>query len=201
MTGWCGILLPWLVLGVGKLFGTDNPDKWWKSISDTYYSQAGPLFIGIMSLCCGILIGYEGYDKLDDIISSIAAIFGFLLVIFPCELKSARVWNLFMLSMEITNIIHYITAFGFLVTLAFMPAFRFTKSNGQPTTRKGVRNIVYITCSATMIFSMALGLVLSKFIDTDFPIFWTGEMLAFMAFGISWLVKSDSYPILRDVPR
>ena len=71
--GWLGMLLPLIVLALCLIFGYGVPD----SISATFYlaPTVAPFMI-ILGAAGILLISYMGYDKQDDIICTIAGIFG-----------------------------------------------------------------------------------------------------------------------------
>jgi hypothetical protein len=70
--GWLGILLPWLIVLLLGYF------PW--SISVTYYTyEAGPVFMIVLGSASFLLFSYKGYERIDDIINSIVALFGLLI--------------------------------------------------------------------------------------------------------------------------
>ena len=74
-----------------------------------------------------------------------------------------------------------------------MSFFLFTKTGDQPITkRKKIRNIIYRVCGIGMLVSFAL-----LFIPAD-NVTWIVEAIALFFFGLSWIVKSDACPFLRD---
>ena len=76
MIGALGMLLPWLVALITL--------SWPQSISITYYSlYAVGTFMVVLGSAGILLINYKGYDTLDDVISTIAGIFGILICLFP----------------------------------------------------------------------------------------------------------------------
>ena len=142
MIGWLGALLPWLVVLLLGYFPA--------SISETYYSyEAGPVFMIVLGSASFLLFSYKGYERKDDIINSIAGLFGLLICLFPCEWYYERVGT-FQLPMMASVIIHYISAVGFFGLLAVNSLFLFTKTNGNMTMKKKARNIIYRICGVGM---------------------------------------------------
>ena len=149
-----------------------------------------------------LLINYKGYEKIDDIMATIAGIFGILICLFPMtyvdnpEIKT----GVLHLPSNISNIFHCISAFGFFGTLAFMSFFLFTKTNDKPnmTKEKKIKNIIYRVCGIGMMAAFLL--LLLNFIPNFAPynLTWIVEAIALFFFGVSWIVKSDSISFLKD---
>ena len=197
VAGFWGMLIPWAVYFFGFVFGTRNPEGWYMSISATYYSNAMMAFLVCMGISCGALIAYNQYTKMDDILSSVAGACGIILALFPCELLTTTPWNIFMLPMRYTSIIHYAAAFGFFGSLTILVGFYFTKSKGTQTTQKMNRNRLYKFCAIWMGFSIAIGFGFKLgFPHSPIPFVWIGEALALQFFGIAWLTKGGV--ILKD---
>ena len=183
MLGWLGLLLPGLVV----LLCGEFP----RSISATYYTyEAGPVFMIIMGASCFLLISYKGYELIDDIVNSIAGVFGLLLCLFPCKLDLTTVGT-FQIPVAVSDVIHTVSAIGFFVLLAFNSLFLFTKSSGIMTENKKKRNIIYRVCGVGMLAAFVL-LILPKFHIQV----WLTEAIALFFFGMSFLTKADYYPWL-----
>ena len=189
MLGWLGMLLPWIIVPLVGYF----PD----SISATWYTNACTVFMIILGSASILLISYRGYDKADDIILTLSGIFGLGICLFPCAIYNApeRVGT-FLIPVATSNAIHYICALVFFGLLAYNSFFLFTKSNGEMTTKKKIRNIIYRVCGVGMIASFAIMLL------PYFPCqVWVTEAFALFFFGISFLTKADIYPwLFCDTP-
>lgn len=190
LIGILGMLLPWLSVLVTW--------SWPESISITYYSlYAVGVFMIILGSASMLLISYKGYDLGDDITATVAGIFGLLICLFPTKYPShpSLTAGIFHLKSSVNVIFHCIGAFGFFGTIAYMSCFRFTKSSGEMTRKKKIRNLIYRICGIGMIVSFLL--MLLKFLPTHpANLVWIVEMIALTFFGISWLVKSGA--ILKD---
>ena len=184
MIGWLGALLPWLV----ALLLFRSPE----SISAIYYTQqGGPIFMIILGSASLLLFSYKGYDKQDDIINSLAAVFGLMICIFPCYTSQYNLVGTFQLPANLSNIIHCISAVLFFGLLAYNSLFLFTKHGEEMSKKKKIRNIIYIICGIGMLASFSI-LALPHFrIQT-----WLTEALALFFFGVSWLTKANHYPWL-----
>lgn len=78
------MLLPWIVAALYMIYEVGK-FKFPSSISDTYYVDAciTPFMI-ILGSAGILLICYDGYEKIDEIICTLAGIFGIGICLFPC---------------------------------------------------------------------------------------------------------------------
>lgn len=193
MIGVLGMLLPWLVALITL--------SWPQSISITYYSIfAVGTFMVVLGSAGILLINYKGYEKIDDISATIAGVFGILICLFPMTYlpdPSVKTGVLHLPS-NISNIFHCISAVGFFGVLAFMSFFLFTKTNGEITPQKKIKNVIYRICGIGMLTSFLLFLL--NFIPNFecYNLTWIIEAIALFFFGASWIVKSDAFPFLKD---
>lgn len=190
MIGILGMLLPWLV----TLINLGIP----QSISITYYS----LFcVGVFMVVLGsagiLLINYKGYEKVDDITATIAGVFGIMICLFPMSNNNIPT-GIFHLDGNISGVFHNISAIGFFGTLAFMSFFLFTKTKGDMTKQKKIKNIIYKVCGVGMIASFSLMLLNLIPGFNLYCLTWLVETIALFFFGVSWIVKSDAIPFLQD---
>lgn len=196
--GWLGLLLPWIVLFLCLVY--NEPEVlghvFPNSISETYfyYTTITPFMIilgssGILLMC------YKGYTWIDDIINTITGIAALGVCLFP-----TGVWindgadgfvGTFQIPIATSSTIHYISAIVFFVLLAYNVLFLFTKSSGNMTKNKKIRNIIYYVCGIGMLAAMAC-----MFIFHGWAVTWLVEAVALMFFGIAFLTKADIYPWL-----
>lgn len=194
MIGVLGMALPWLVALITL--------SWPESISITYYSLfAVGTFMVVLGSAGILLINYKGYSLIDDITSTIAGVFGLFICLFPCsnivEGKDINVGILHLPS-STSNIIHTISAVIFFSTLAFMSFFLFTKSSGELTKQKKIKNIIYRVCGIGMLASFSLFLLNLIPSFNCYNLIWIVEAIALFFFGVSWIVKADAFPLLKD---
>lgn len=181
--GLLSMYLPWIV----ALLLLDIP----QSISATYYTNAGPVFMIILGWASGTLICYKGYELIDDVILTLSGILGFGICLFPCSISSEHEKvGAFLIDNQVSNILHCIFAVIFFALLAYNSLFLFTKSDGDITPNKRKRNIVFRVCGVGMVASFSMLLI---------PIpckVWLTETVALSFFGISFLTKANVYPWL-----
>lgn len=182
--GWLGMLLPWIVVVLIGYF----PD----SISATWYTNACTVFMIILGSASFLLISYKGYALIDDVLLSCSGIAGLGICLFPCAISGTheRVGT-FLIDQQISNVLHLVFAVVFFVLLAYNSIFLFTKSCGEITKRKKIRNIIFIVCGIGMIASFAILLIPNIPHKT-----WVMETIALFFFGVSFLTKADIYPWL-----
>lgn len=179
--GWLAMLLPWLVV---LLLWRFPP-----SISSTYYTwEAGAVFMIVLGSASILLMYYDGYDKTDDILNTIAGVFGLLICLFPCSTSTLKYVGTFQVPVQVSNVIHYISAIIFFGLLAYNSLFQFTKSGDEMSENKRARNTIYRICGKGMLASFMIML---------FPPFhiqvWLTEAIALFFFGVSWLTKANVY--------
>ena len=188
--GWLAIILPWLSVFLSMVF---SHTIWPQSISITYYEfqTAMPALMIILGSASILLFAYKGYEKIDDVLNSIAGMFGLLILLFPTSHPDYLIAGTFNLPSNINNIIHLLSAIIFFALLSINSLFLFTKSSGEMTKEKRIRNIIYRVCGIGMMASFLLLLIPNWRIGV-----WVVEAIALLFFGISWLTKADYYPWL-----
>lgn len=189
LIGWLGMLLPWIVVALIGYFPA--------SISATWYTNACTPFMIILGSASFLLICYKGYTKLDDVVLTCSGIAGLLVCLFPTSSAAfpGKVGT-FMIDSGLSSTIHNLSAVIFFVLLAYNSFFLFTKSAGEMTRNKKIRNVIYRICGIGMVASFLLLLL------PAFPIkIWLVETIALFFFAISFLTKADIYPwLFCDTP-
>lgn len=199
--GWLGMLLPWIVLVLSSIYGYGFPD----SISATYYLPTCITPFMIILGSAGLLLcSYNGYDKQDDVICTVAGIFALGICLFSCQTEDLTVrWSelaelvrvgTFQIDPDVSGCLHNICAAGFFGLLAYNSLFLFTKSSGEMTENKKKRNVIFRVCGIGMIVSFLAIIPVSIF--KWWGGIWLIEAIALIFFGISWLTKADYYPWL-----
>lgn len=196
--GWLGMLLPFIVgilYAICEVYTVSLPH----SISATYHTTSciTPFMI-ILGSASILLICYDGYDRQDRIVCTLAGIFGLLICIFPCvnlptgtSLDTSYLIGTFKLPAVVSGWIHNIVAIIFFILLAYNSYFLFTKTSGNMTTEKKKRNIIFRICGIGMAASFLL-LIPLLLLKVSAAI-WIVEAIALVFFGISWLTKSQCY--------
>jgi hypothetical protein len=189
--GWLGMLLPIIVVVLQLL----NPVfKWPTSISATWYTNACTPFMIILGSASVLLMCYKGYDWVDNILNTCGGCCGLLICLFPCWGAGYRATDpvgTFLIQTQTSNTVHSVAAFVFFGILAYNAFFQFTKSSGEMTRNKKIRNIIFRVCGVGMILAFGMLLLPSFRIRI-----WLLETIALFFFGISWLTKANCFKIL-----
>lgn len=175
------------------------------SISNYYHTIMRDVFVGYMASLSIFLLSYKGYDINDRILTALAGTFGLALALLPTTFKIPVLPCTIECTTNYPNFIgtiHLIAAGLFLLCLALMSLFQFTKGETSPTPQKVIRNNVYrisglimLGCIAILILFFALPTSVSSPLLKFKPVFWL-ETIAIMAFGVAWLVKGEF--LLKD---
>jgi hypothetical protein len=190
--GWLGFSLAWIVMILCAVFQCVPGHVFPDSISATYYyAPTITPFMIILGSSSILLMCYKGYQLIDDVINTLTGIFGLCICLFPCFNGGFGKVGTFQVPVEISGWIHNISAALFFILLAYNVLFLFTKSSGEMTKNKRIRNIIYRVCGIGMLVALVC-----LFIFSGHAVTWWVEAIALMFFGIAFLTKADIYPWL-----
>ena len=198
LCGLLGILLPWIALFSAGI-KLDKATGWWWSISATYYQSDA--LVGVLVPASIVLMSYIGYERLDNIITTLTGLFGLGIVLFPCKvgwIPDGSPVGFFQLPIEFSHILHLSFAALFFLFAAINSLFLFTKHGETMTDRKKVRNTIYRICGWGMIGLEALLVVLGLLFGTPAWFVMVIEIILLQLFGFAWLVKGEFFPFLND---
>ena len=192
--GWIGILLPFvLVLGNIILYGDR---KVLTNMSVYYHTGMRDVFVGAICAIALFLFFYKGYDRWDNVSADIAGACALGVAFFPTVEDGPWDWIAW---------VHFTSAACFLVILALISIFLFTRGDRHPTVMKKKRNLVYRVCGIVMLAALASIEIYFLFFDginSDSRFVLIAETVTLMAFGISWLTKGGTLypdkPIKKD---
>ncbi len=200
LCGLLGVLLPWLALFSAGI--AERPsDEWWWSISATYYQS--PALVGVLVPACLLLICYVGYNDTDNVITTTSGIMGLGIVLFPCRvswLPEGSLVGFFQIPMEVSSAVHGICAGCFFLLIALNSILMFTKSDGEMTDRKKIRNRIYRICGYGMI-AVEAAFLLTRIIQGETYLTMIYEIILLILFGFAWLVKGEAFPFLNDIEK
>lgn len=196
LIGILGMLLPFICVLGGFLF-SDLPVR--SSISSYYHTNMRDFFVGLLVGVSLFLLTYKGYERIDNIVTSIIGLTGLGIAIFPClnSISLTEPVGIFQISPAISNKIHLACAFIFFFLLAINSIFLFTlsKSKKIPKTRnKKIRNYIYVGCGIIILLSLLI-LFVRSLVGAEVENSKTllvFETIMLLAFGISWLVKGET---------
>jgi hypothetical protein len=195
--GWLGFSLPFILpAGFVILFSRhDFPG----SISGYYYTGMRNYLVAALCVLGALFIGYDAYnDKLDFWITNLAGLFAVGVAFFPTSPAAASPHQ------KDIGYIHFVFA-ALLFTMLASMALRFTKTNpdGDSTSQKSRRNVIYRFCAALIAASMLVAFVanfLPATVKQNMPSLFWFEAISVVAFSVSWLVKGEAFPVLNDQP-
>lgn len=196
--GVLGISLPIiLALGVALL----APDEGWQpTISDYVDTVMGGAFVGILFAIGVFLYFYVGYDRdpgerpflpSDKVASNLGGLLAIAVALFPTTSSVGFVQG-----------VHMVSAILLFLTLAYFALWKFTKTSGEMTPEKLMRNRIYRACGITILVCIALIGIHGWFLrDTGLadikPVFWL-ESIALWAFGVAWFIKGEGLAPVND---
>ena len=187
--GLLGIFLPFILyVGNYVLTGCYIPLN---AISSYYYSGMKDVFIVVLGAFGMFMFIYKGYDKWDYYYTFISGVCAICVAILPTSIESGMHECINETNLNgLVGIFHFIFAAGFFIALTILAFFQFTKTNNQ------LKRRIYRTCAVTMLAAIILiAVVLLWDLEQHpkmqwYPVFWL-ESIAVIAFGISWVVKSN----------
>jgi len=197
MCGLMGVILPWLALFSAGIAEHPSNDWWW-SLSATYYLS--PALTGVMVPASIVLISYIGYDNLDNFITSLAGTFGLGIVLFPCKVSwipEGTLVGFFQLPIEVSHIVHVVCSALFFFTIAMNSLFQFTRTSGNMTDQKKVRNLIYRICGYGML-ALEAAFVVLRLVKAPGYCVMIIEILLLHLFGFAWLVKGGAFKCFND---
>lgn len=206
LIGFSGMVLP-LALAIFPKRATD----WYglePSISDYFYTDRGDFLVVILSVLGVFLLTYYGYNRIERILTLLAAVAGLGVAFVPtssaCEdcPGSVHTDSGGVLGNLVGGAWHISFAAIFLLSLAIMSLVFFPKTDEPDLrkadgslTQKGKRNIVFRICGWTMIgcvVIMALYFLVKPDLN-NFPVIFVFETIAVEAFALSWLTKGETF--------
>ncbi|MDY4786649.1 MAG: hypothetical protein SO158_04375, partial [Bacteroidaceae bacterium] len=104
----------------------------------------------------------------------------------------------FQIPIEISTHLHTVCASLFFLLIAFNSFFLFTKSGGEMTDRKRIRNRIYRICGAGMLFFELVFALLTLFDAPGYCVMIV-EIILLHLFGFAWLTKGEAFPCFNDV--
>jgi hypothetical protein len=208
LIGYCGMILPLVLILTTRTAPSDNKIE--PSFSEYYYTSSGDVLVSFLCILGALLFLYKGYNKKENILSTLAGICGIFDAFSPTATEELR--HSFSVHTPIPDVPeifgferHTIVAGFFFVILGYISLCCFPQSDvnnqkKQITTRQKKRNNIFKVCGWIMLISVAvMGIYfVSDKLSTMFgkiPFIFIMETIATWAFGISWLTKGETiYP-------
>jgi hypothetical protein len=206
LIGYCAMILPVvLILTTRTSFSDRNIES---SFSDYYYTSSGDVLVAFLCILGAFLFIYKGYNKTENILSSIAGTCGIIIAFSPTATDNLR--HSFSVHTPLPDVPeifgierHTIVAGLFFIILGFVSLCCFTqtdtnKQDTQITTSKKKRNHIFKVCGWIMLISvpvMGIYYISDRFSSMagKIPFIFIMETIATWAFGISWLTIGETF--------
>ena len=199
--GIIGVALPFVLI-IGAII-VENNFELSNSMSAYYYRVTRNVFVGSLWAIAIFLICYR-YDHLDDIVSTIAGFCAIGVSLFP----TTRDGVIATQQQDMIGKAHFLFATGFLVALAFMAFFLFTRENPEKVAdrKQKRRKTIYRICGIVMAACIVLAAII-LYVPYLSDTMWQNqyhpiliiEILSTFAFGIAWFVKGETFDMLKAV--
>jgi len=198
LAGWVGVALP-IAVALGNWPRTQALEG---SISAYYFTRMVGWFAGSLWVIGFFMASCRGYDKWDELSGRLSGFFALGVALLPMNIAGVTEGWVY-----VRGLLHWTCAGLLFIVLALTSLLLFTRSDRAPTPKKVRRNLCYRVCGWTMLAAIALiGLYnilerinrpLYDHIGRCKPVFWL-EAIAVISFGVSWLVKGETFEFLRD---
>ncbi|MCA9193014.1 MAG: DUF998 domain-containing protein [Planctomycetales bacterium] len=163
------------------------------SVSASYHAGgwARDYFVGSLFAIFAFLLAYNGYSRIEMILSKVAAIAALGVAMFPCQCESHQ---------EIVPAVHGVcAAVMFLILAIFCYLFR-QRAQAKPNDEAKRRSFIYSCCGIAIVISIVvLGIdsLSGGAISSGFErLTYFGEMVGLVSFGIAWLAASRVFPMI-----
>jgi hypothetical protein len=176
---------------------------WAGSVSAYYYTSMRDVFVGTMFAIGVFLCCYRGYDRLDNVLTSVAGFAAAAIGLLPMEPEYSKVLmskyggvgDPMCYLPHLPFGFHFAAAATFFAVVSYLVTFRFTLSDqSPPAPAKHARNRVYRVCGAIMMACLAtIGILKWRAPQASIVV---PEIGAIVAFAVAWLTKGEA--ILPD---
>ncbi|TPV94380.1 MAG: hypothetical protein B7733_15550 [Myxococcales bacterium FL481] len=197
----------WIIVETTLGPGTCGSDELPTSVSAYYHTCSRDLFVGILCTIAVFLFAYRGYGRKpgeflsDEVVAIVAGLCALNVAFFPAARAHEDVWGT-------ANIVHYTSAAVMFTCLILFSVVIFTR--GRPEDKMSPHGVsgsprwpvsfelavkrVYVGCGVAMTAAILFIVVYEVWFDGVAgwdrlrPVF-TGELVALISFGVSWIVK------------
>lgn len=190
------------------------------SISAYFHTGMRDVFVGSLCAIAVFLLCYKGYQRIDNLVANAAGVAALGVALFPTPEESREApeagspihdtitlfsgWN--AADPLLVGGIHFASAALFLILLAAMSLFLFTRSDpaARPNPWKEQRNFIYRICGVVILLCIAsiaiAKLLLTEAVERSTSIVFWFEATAVIAFGVSWFTKGEGFRSDQPLP-
>jgi hypothetical protein len=184
------------------------------SISEAYCTESHDIFVGLLFIVGALLFVYNGHKDTEpyrgsnelikkiwinrqSVVSKIGAVAAVCVAVCPVPCGS--------LKYTVTSVIHYSSALILFSILIYFCLGPFRKNTKGEKGKKGLRNIIYLSCGSFMIAAILLiflnWILVSTLPDNPLkpynPVYWA-EAVLLWGFGIAWFASGKIFKFLAD---
>ena len=157
-----------------------------RSISDSYYTEARDLFVGMLFVVGTFLLAYNGHTSTQAVLSRLAGFAAITAALSPTACH--------LCSMNAAAVIHYVAATVLLGILAWFCLVPFQTKLKREKGKKRLRSVIYYTCGGMMVVCLLTALVARFTMSTQavykLRIIYWAEATSLVAFGVAWFVAA-----------
>lgn len=163
------------------------------SISAAYYEVGWShvIFIGFLFAISAFLLAYNGYTRLQMILSKVAGIATLCIALFPCDCDGHD---------QLVPYVHGASAAVTFAILAFFCYVFFQRAIAKGGGPARSRAFIYAICGVVIVLVivvLAIDHLAGHVISSRLPrLTYYGEKTALLAFGVSWLTASHWLPVI-----
>jgi hypothetical protein len=161
------------------------------SISASYYETgvSHVIFIGFLFAISAFLLAYNGYTRLQMILSKVAGIATLCIALFPCGCDGHE---------ELVPYVHFASAAVTFAILAFFCYVFFQRAIAKSSGQAKSRAFIYAICGVVIVLVMIVLAInrLGHMFGSYPRLTYYGEKTALVAFGVSWLTASHWLPVI-----
>jgi len=160
------------------------------SISAAYYEKGWShvIFIGFLFAISAFLLAYNGYTRLQMILSKVAGIATLCIALFPCDCDGHD---------QLVPYVHGASAAITFAILAFFCYVFFQRAIDKSSGPAKSRAFIYASCGIVIVLVIIV-LGIDHIVHAlHVPrLTYYGEKAALIAFGVSWLTASHWLPVI-----
>ena len=164
------------------------------SISESYYTNARDLFVGMLFIVGAFLWAYNGHTTTQAISSKLASISAVTIALFPTFENECGT--------NLDSNIHAIAAVILFSILSYFCFVYFRENTKGKGGKKGLRSKIYYFCGSVMVGAL-VAIIYVKFamnceVVADYRIVYWAEAIALGAFGVAWIVAGKYFRLLVE---
>lgn len=201
-----------LLVGLTGNCWSNEYGSWNQTVSSLYWSSGRNIFVIGLGFGAIISLLYKGYDWRDKIVGWLNGLCLLGIIIFPSynkailneEISTGLYEIIAHPNHVVVNWIHISLGLILFILPIINLLFIFTRSSGEKTKKKIIRNRIYITFGIIILCNLIVNtysvatymMQIKTFIPVQAGLYL--ETINLIIYGIGWLIKGGSIKILND---